>query len=143
MGLCWVIIPEQLLPWLPFSAFHSLPLTRPLLFTHSPSLGCSLSRGQCSLSHSPPQSSDSGHCSGPILSLPFFGRDRSQPPDGGPRLMKCTTMATVALKGGGGECPPWGPARTPALPSVPGLCLSLLSLPPFSLPARPQLGRGL
>lgn len=143
VGLCWVTTPERLLPWLPLSAFHSLPPTRPLLFIHSPSLGCSLSRAQCSLSHSPPQSPDSGHCSGSILSLPFFGRDRSWPPVGGPRLMDCTSMAAAALKGGGGEHPPWGPARTRALPSVPGLCLSLLSLSPFNLPAQPQLGRGL
>lgn len=71
----------------------------------------------------------------PVLSLSFSGRDSSRPAEGGGEgPWTPTRWPHVALKGGGGECGPRGPARTPALPSVPGLCLSLPSLLLSNLP---------
>lgn len=121
--------------WTTASLVSPFFLSLPHSLIHSPTLGCALFQGLRGVCHSPPQSQDSGHCSGPILSLSFSGRDSSWSPEWGAQACGPTNMAVPSSAGRPSQhtCPPH---------LVPGHCLSLLSLePPFNLPAQPQPGR--
>lgn len=121
--LCELSSPAPLCLSLPPSRIHS--------FIHSAVLGCALFQGLCGLSHFPLQSPDSGHCLGSIL---LWKGQLSATRVGGYGPMDPTSMATVTLKGDRGKRPPWGPARTPALP----ICPWPLPLIPITVPFQPS-----
>ena len=121
--------------WMTASSVSPSFLSLPHSLIHSPTLGCALFQGLCGVCHSPPQSQDSGHCSGPILSLSFSGRDSPWLPEWGAQACGPTNMAA--------PCSAGRPSKHTCPPHLAlGRCLSLLSLePPFDLPAQPQPGR--